>query len=501
MEKYKKIWDQSVIKVVLITFFCGIVIHLFSLVNVLHNYDDISVQSGYGVGILSGRWVLTVLGDFIGKIWGNYNLPYVNGIVFILLLAISAGVLFSIFELKSWKMGALMGVILVSFPSVTSTLFFKYTVVYYGLGILLSVVAVWTMEKMKNGIVASALCIALAAGIYQAFVPITISLFVLLLLKKTLESKITFKDFFVKGVTYCCSIAGGMILYFVSLNICLKVYHTSLDSYQGVSEMGKLQLSSLPSLLKRTVSDFFKLPVSDYCNLAPTDILKIGFLLLGCICVFIILKQIIKKGDLSRIGMVLIIGIVFPIAVNFIVIMCPNSTIYTLMVYSFVVVLFVPIVVLNSIKIYKYIKIIIICILVLMSLNYSYLANVNYMAMYYANRQTENYLNAMVTQVRMTEGYDSTKKWVFVGNNINDPLFHNSWGNIPMFGGNRNDYINAYSRMEWVEKYVGYLVPLEDNEIILNEVGQSEPVKEMPCWPNEGSIKVIDDRVVIKLEK
>ena len=56
-------------------FFGGILIHLFALANVVHNSDDIaSHPSGYGVGVASGRWLLTIMGDFLIKQKMNYNL-------------------------------------------------------------------------------------------------------------------------------------------------------------------------------------------------------------------------------------------------------------------------------------------------------------------------------------------------------------------------------------------------------------------------------------------
>lgn len=175
MKKCRELLKNPVWFTVLIAFVSGIAIHLFGLINVLHNYDDICVvPAGYGTGLTSGRWFLTVLGDFIGYIWGNYNLPYANGVVFILLIAVSAGMLTSVFHIKRRISGALIGLIFVSFPSVTSVLFFKYTAVYYGFAILLSVLAVWTLERFKYGFFISVFCIAFSLGIYQAYFPITI---------------------------------------------------------------------------------------------------------------------------------------------------------------------------------------------------------------------------------------------------------------------------------------------------------------------------------------
>ena len=127
-------------------------------------------------------------------------------------------------------------------------------------------------------------------------------------------------------------------------------------------------------------------------------------------------------------------------------------------------------------------------------------ANVNYTALYYANRQTENYLNAMVVQVRMTEGFDTEKEWAFIGS-IDDPLMYNSWQEEDVYGGNNAavDLINKYSRNWWIRYSFGYSIP-QASEEKTQQLAQMQEVKAMPCWPDEGSIKVIGDTVVIKFQ-
>ena len=122
----------------------GLLVHLFGLVNVLHNYDDIAQQPrGYGTGVTSGRWLLSIMGDFCDAIGGNFNLPTVNGLLFLLLIAVSAGLLVSVFRIRNRASAALMGVLFAVFPSAFSTLAFRYTAVYYGVAILLSVSALF----------------------------------------------------------------------------------------------------------------------------------------------------------------------------------------------------------------------------------------------------------------------------------------------------------------------------------------------------------------------
>lgn len=300
----------------------------------------------------------------------------------------------------------------------------------------------------------------------------------------------------------------GLVIYYIGLKACLSYYGLALSGYQGISEMGQIHLTQLPAMIWNTVKTFVKLPIVDYCAIAPTGVLKIGYLFLGILCVILILQLVVRqKKKTGNLLMLLILGGLFPVGVNFIMIMCPNSTIYTLMVFSFVVILFVPLVLLDMSesevdgrKRHLLLKRAIYFILAVMLCNYVYLANVNYMAMYYTTCQTENYVDSMITQIRMTEGFDTSKKWAFIGRTIKDPLIRNPWENIPFYGGNGKSYLNSYSREAWIENYVGYRIPLADGETI-TELQGLEEVKNMPCWPNNGSVKTVGENIVIKLQK
>lgn len=490
-------------------FFGGIFVHLFGLVNMLHNYDDIAVQpNGYGTGITSGRWFLTLFGNFIKDNIGSYNLSWLNGVIFIMLLAIAAGFFVSAFEIKNVKSAMLIGLAFVCFPAVTSTMFFSYTTPYYGLAILFSVMAAWVVEKYKWGLIPSVVLTAMSLGIYQAYVPITIGMFVLLLIKHTLKPDARIKELVCKGVYYCANLILGLLGYFVCLKILLALYGMQLSNYQGVGNMGQISLSELPQLIGRAYSSFGMLPISDYCSLAHTPVLKLAYILLYIVTVatvgYILIKKV-KKMELTVFTFLLFA--VFPLAVNFVVVMCPESTIYTLMVYSFVLILMVPLVVLEALSAEErravfgnvMSKAAGVLLTVVISL-YAYYANVNYTSLYFANRQAENYCNSLVTQVRMTEGFDTEKEWAFIGR-VKDPLLNNAWQEVPGYGGNAtSEYlVSAYSWYRWIEYYMGYELPMASDDKI-EQLRNSEEVQQMPCWPNAGSIKVMGDTVVIKFE-
>ncbi len=196
----------------------------------------------------------------------------------------------------------------------------------------------------------------------------------------------------------------------------------------------------------------------------------------------------------------------FPIAVNLMMLMCNPDDIYSLMVYSFASVLLAPIVIYEALPrlqnklviVKKSAKIAILVLLSIVVLCYAHLDNGNYTAAYYATEQTKNYFNSMVVQIRMTQGFTVDKKWVFVGE-LNDPQSNNAWQQVPLYEGvlSSKDLVTAASWPAWLWNYTG-IGPIAD-EAITGEMSTKQEVKDMACWPNYGSIKAIDDYIVVKL--
>lgn len=487
----------------------GMLVHAFCLFHFLHNHDSVWQQiSGYGVGVESGRWLLSLLGDVVEKLGFSYSLPVFNGVGFLILLACAAGLAVSMLRIRGKISAALLGMLFTAFPSVTSVMFYKFTAVYYGLGLFLAVLAAWVCYRGRWGIVLAAVCVACSMGIYQAYVPVTISLIVLLLLKQALTGEESALEILFRGLYGCGALLLGVVLYFCALKGCLVLYHTQLNDYQGINQMGQISLSQIPELLVRTYWTFLLLPAEDTWGIANTGILKVVYLLLELLGLGMVVGIAAAKiRKLSNLAIVVCLCAVFPAAVNFITIMCPEGQIHTLMVFGFVWAPAVPVVFAEDFQkaispkgsrlfvraAYALMGLLIFC--------YGYGANVHYSAMYYANRQVENYCSGLVTQVRMTEGFDTEKKWAFLGD-ISDPLLNSPWREAMVYGGHcfTNDLLNQYSRMAWFENYIGYDIPLADSQTV-DSLAQREDVKQMPCWPDQGSIQVIGEYVVIKFSE
>lgn len=490
---------------------CGVVAHAFALVNVLHNYDNIlQLPKGYGAGITSGRWLLALLGDFFQNVLDlGYNLPVLKGLAYLALIALSAAVVVDLLRITGGR-AVLTGCLMATFPTVFDTMAFRYTAPYYGLALLLSVLAAWTAQRKRWGLPVSVLCLACSMGIYQAYPPVTISLFLLCLMGEALEEDADIRKLVRKGLRYCVTLVLGVALYFVLLKIMIALYSikkpVALDSYQGISTMGKIPLSILPWLIKRAWFTGATFTLTDYCGLSATPVFKVIWTLMVLAILALAVCILVRKKIKPVVAVFFcLMGLLFPLGVNFIMVMCPDALIYAIMVYAFVLVAVAPLMLLEylprggRVRLARIIGILAACIV----FYNSYYGNLNDTELYYADRQVENYFSGMFAQIRMTEGYTPDKRFVFLGEEIHDPRMWNIWNAEPSYGGfaAAEGMLNAnYSVDFWIINYLGYATDDASDEE-KNTLWQDPRVKDMPCWPSEGSIGVVDDYLVVKYQE
>lgn len=495
-------WKTPQMSAALSALVLGTVVHLFGLLMPMHNCDDVAqMPGGYGTGISSGRWLLSVLGDLMERLDFHYNLPLLNGLLFLGLIGVAAWLMVEVFAIQSRLQAGLIGTMMVVFPSVFSTMIFHYTVVYYGLSIILAVLAGWFLERKRHGWLWAIVCVACSLGIYQGYVPLTITIMLLRFLQKTLKSDSDWKSLLIWGLRCCGVLLAGVGLYFLLLKGMLLVYNTQLSTYKGTDQMGKIDPNALPALIKMAYYTFLRMPQRDFWSLASSPVLGWGYCLTWLLTAVLVVRHLWCGHRKWQIWLLAGLAcLLLPLAVNFILIMCPEGDIYTLMVYSWLLVPCVPVILLLD-ETAVWLRKTAVVLLAVFCFTYGYHTNVNYTALYYLNRQVENQVASIITQVRMTEGFDTEKKWVFLGT-MDDPLLRSPWRFALSYGGVEDAYylLRRPTWTYWIWDYYGYMPPMAGEEES-NALAALDEVQEMPCWPNQGSIRVIDDAIVVKFSQ
>ena len=510
---YKQI-EKKYIVTFISTIVIGLFAHAFIILNVLHNHDTInSTPDGVGAGLSSGRWVFQLIQDFSNKYGRHYNIPVVSCFSALIILSLCACIIISIYHINDLIYCILTGGIFVTFPSVTSMMFFSYRVHYYAIAIFLVVFAVYLVKKDK--LIIPAILMAISCGIYQAYFPLAITMILLLFLHEMITSHYSFTNNLVRGIKYVFILILGLILYYIILQFLLSIYNIELTDYQGINQMG-IHISEIPDILKNVYTTFFQLPFIEYWDINQSALTKTCILIFYIISAALIVFSITKKQGGVKLE-IIVTAAMLPIAVNSIIIMCAHGKfIYTLMVYSLVFLYLLPIILIETfndsnseyhskkvfIDIYNTV---ITLFLSLVIANYIWNANGNYLSLYYTNQQTIHYFQTLVTRIQSTKGYTDELPVLYVGETIEDAAFDSSlYENAPfMYGGNITStyLINSYSRLCWGKCYLGYNPPQLTDQKEIDSFSNNAAVMAMPCYPDDGSIKIIDGVIVVKFSE
>jgi hypothetical protein len=153
----------------------GLLAHLYKITGWLPNWDSLVFRYDPQNMLGLGRWFLPVVCSFSSF----YDLPFLNGIISILFHALGAVCICKILKVENKITAALIGALIVSFPTVTSVLMYNYVADGYSIAFFMSTLAAVFMTNKKPNYIAAALLIALSSGIYQAYLTVTVMLILL----------------------------------------------------------------------------------------------------------------------------------------------------------------------------------------------------------------------------------------------------------------------------------------------------------------------------------
>ncbi len=482
---------------------CSVLAYLYYLGNLISNNDMISVTPyGGGASITSGRWGLLLLTQAVDRLWGgHYNVPAFNILLALCLVALCSALLVRVLELRKPSLCIALSAITATAPALGSTMFFAYSVQYYTLAILLTVVAVYCLKK--KGFLpfcTAVLCGCFSLGIYQAYLPFFAVLLLLDLIRRSLQSENTAKALLLQGCKYLLALVLSYVAYSLVLKLLLALMGQELSGYQGINTMGTVHLSGI----LRAVKDVLLLPVrKGYYGFNSTPVICFG---IG-VCYLCSMGMIVsgKKLPLWNALLLGIFLILLGVAINSTHILAGDSVLYTRMTLGLIGIFYLPLVLAEHPDfrregLRRLFAPVLVAVLLLCSANYAWQSNGNYMSVEYSNRKAENYFASMFTRIRSVEGYKDELPIVYVGQNIQDSAYVDNWLDTPFTYTGRmgaKAQLNQYSRDNFIRNYLGFewrrITPEE-------EATYTDLISQMPAYPDTGSITVTPTMILVRLE-
>ena len=494
------------------TLLVGVAAQGMGLFNKFSVHDDVAYY-GIGATYRSGRWMLDLLGQLETKIFGDYHfsLPTFNGLLGLLFIAAAACLIVRILDLKSRTGCAFVGGLMAAFPVVTSMFGYMFTLHFYLFGMLMGVTGAWLICEQKNWLfrVSGILLIGASVGVYQAFLPVSMCVILLSMIRTAAEEtelKSTLKKILNAGV---CGILGAGF-YFAANKLFLQAKQIALTDYKGINTAAEIPLRVYLARIGLAYREFFfpnPNPEGWWYVMVPLRLRHVYLLLLAIsILLSVMLICRIGKQDRGRGILLAVLICLFPLCVNFIFVMVAQEELHSLMMYAqlFPFVFFVWLLEKTELKNPKFQKTVsaaAAAVLALTLLLYVRIDNKCYLKATYAQQEAISYFTMLATQIKNTEGYRDEMPVAFLhereiqdqtipGDSIFQP-FH-TLCYLP-YALDARDYVNDWNWKNFMAQWCGFEPALADAAAF----EALEEVRGMPHYPDDGSIRIIDDTVIV----
>lgn len=497
---------------------CGLwayAVIVFGFVTIHDSIGFFPVQIGKTISL--GRWFLEVIRRAVALLGMDVTVPAFNGVLAVALLALSGCVASETLGLRGRVFPVLVTTLFVVFPAMGAAMLYIYTAHAYALAVLLAVLGAYATAKRPGLFGLSTVCYALSMGIYQAYIPLAMSLLMLVVLRRCFSGEQAGRTV---GFAAAClaSFLLGYLLYRAGVALSLRLTGEQLENYMGVSQMGAFA-GNLPEILRKIYAEVRALPSNRLYGVAITRLVQTALRALYALSAAVFLWLLVaakpKGGALSK-AIACAVMAAFPLGVHFIVLMCNGGYAHSLMTYALVCLFILPAVLLDMARAQagaagatggrralavRAASLVAALCMAASACCYIWQNNGVAMMMSVSDQQAMHYFSELRTRIRSTPGYRPDARLAVIGEGFDDATQRNRLVEETRFDEQFSfvNLIDYYSKWKWMSYALGFEQP-EASEEELREIEQLERVREMPCYPADGSIAMIgEDVIVLKL--
>ena len=516
LQNIKTIFTKDKKIIFLVTIISSMIVH-FQLYALIITGPDTLINSMYHQADIWEAMLLRFGLDFMQAIKGNIVSPILATLLSTVFLGITVVLVIDIFKIQNKYLKYLTSILFVVSPNISATLTFFYCSDAYILGMVLATLSVYIIRRFDNRrwpIFIGGLLLALAMGMYETYLSVTMVLSVATLLIDLLNNKEN-KKVFLNLSKYIIMGIVGICLFYVLSHITLLLKNLPISSYSGANKIGLSTLLNLPKLLPESYQSFFYYYFTDEMipnTIWHTNILYIIIFVIELISIiYIIIKNKVYKKLTNTILIVFAI-VIIPMCFGIIEIIVPDVDIHILMACSMIYIFplfFKVLEMLPKGKIHIVLKYVVVVCSLLIAWNYTWQDNASYIAINTMQNQAINTATRIVNQIEELDEYNPQMPVLLLGGLENNKyfsrentsieakkIFDRTWGFISekstIWWGNLDSWRKIFY------EYVGVNLNLV-SESECKEILESDEFKNMKYYPEKDAIKVINGTVVVKL--
>lgn len=468
----------------------GLAAHGYAFANKLLNHDEIESLFGKGATVTSGRWGL----ELVKLLFPDWSMPWIYGLVSLALIGASACLMLKILDIRAPLLRLLLPALIVSFPSLTGNFCFMFTSAPYAWAFFLATLSVYLLRggELRRGLLSVPLLV-LALGIYQAYISVAACLFLLLMLGRALDGERSVPEIIRFGVKALTMMLLAIALYYGITQLVFRITGAEFNDYVTENVNGSV---SLPRRVRMAYDAFLYIFSFRNFYLITSEFSRYLHIVLGLATLAAIAYLALRgRKPLHAVLVFCLLGLL-PLGICCMFLIMSRESIHTLVMYGFVSVYLLMGMAAERLKPLPAVKILALPLTVIVMANV-YFANMCYLKQ---NLQYENaraFYTVLAARVQSTPGFDESCSLALVGRQ--EKLLHTfPEMDTDLFMGVNPELVNIYSRENLIRYYLGLDIPFADEEAL--ERLETDPrVPEMAEYPYDGSIRRIDNMLVVRL--
>ena len=494
-------------------------VHAYRWMNSIFNHDSLLIfQADRGFQISLGRFLNPVYVWVRGKIAA----PYLIALLAVFFISFSVMLIVRILALRSRAAIVMTAGLTVGFETITflNGVYIQWLDIQL-LSILFAVSAAYflTVSRMRRRFFAAVLCGVMSLGLYQASVETMMVLICLYLLRMVLLEDGPLRSRINTGLAAAgCLLLTGVIYYLCFRIVCIIKGTQPIDTYNGLVQITRLPLASLPALIVRA----WRFPFYYLCrsDIAHTKISAcIYYILLALSAAGILYlgksRKIPVKSWILTAGILLIT----PLASNITYVLTQGMK-YGVMMFSFSLFAVAAVMILDQcresgdtadtagtgINVIQKSRPVMVMLCGVLIFNHTVFANQLYLRKDLEVQAGLMFMNRLVERMEETPGYTvGQTKVVILGNSDENPVSHTMQGfdmirDIQPGTAHHMGFTYYKTYFNYFEYMLEYPIQLASEEEVISWSYNTE-AQAMSVFPAEGSVRMIGDTLVIRLSE